>query len=65
MASATAAAVLAAVASETTSSLPEASTPAQGSLESAGQGISGGIRFFNYALGLALIFQDTMAIRSA
>jgi hypothetical protein len=50
MASSTAAAVLAAVASGTTSSLPEASTPAQGSLESAGQGISGGTCFFNYTL---------------
>ena len=40
------AAAVAAAASETTSSLPESSTPAQGVIESAGQGISGGTRFF-------------------
>jgi hypothetical protein len=43
---ATIAAAVAAVASETTSSLPESSTPAQGNIESAGQGISGGTSFF-------------------
>jgi hypothetical protein len=58
MASVTATIVVAvaSVASETTSSVTESSTPAQGALESAGQGISGGTAFSFLLVGLALTF---------